>query len=126
MLQSLGKVLKDKTICVIMCIYYISNSKHIAVLGDKKRRIKHMISYEKLINLLKENDISQYKLRQEKILGSATITKIFKNNGINGESIDIKVVDKMCKLLNCQPGDILECVNDIEGYTDKSERRYRE
>lgn len=91
-----------------------------------EKEINHMISYEKLIKLLKANDISQYKLRQEKILGSATITKIFKNNGINGESIDIKVVDKMCKLLNCQPGDILECVNDIEGYSDKSERRYRD
>lgn len=85
----------------------------------------YMISYEKLVKKLKENNISQYKLKQEKILGSATITKIFKNDGINGESIDIKVVDKMCKLLNCQPGDILECVEDIEGYSDTSERKYR-
>lgn len=84
-----------------------------------------MISYEKLVKKLKENNISQYKLKQEKILGSATITKIYKNNGLNGESIDIKVVDKLCKLLNCQPGDILECVEDIEGYSDTSERRYR-
>lgn len=84
-----------------------------------------MISYEKLVKKLKENNISQYKLKQEKILGSATITKIFKNNGLNGESIDMKVVDKLCKLLNCQPGDILECVEDIEGYSDTSERKYR-
>ena len=84
-----------------------------------------MISYEKLVNKLKENNFSQYKLKQEKILGSATITKIFKNNGINGESSDIKIVDKMCKLLDCQPGDILEKIEDIEGYSDTSERKYR-
>ena len=84
-----------------------------------------MISYERLVKKLKENNITQYKLKQEKILGSATITKIFKNNGLNGESIDIKVVDKMCKLLDCQPGDILERVDDIEGYTDTSERKFR-
>lgn len=84
-----------------------------------------MISYEKLVKKLRENNISQYKLKQDKILGSATITKIFKNNGINGESIDIKVVDKLCKLLNCQPGDILEEVEDIDGYSDTSERRFR-
>lgn len=84
-----------------------------------------MISYEKLVKKLKENNISQYKLKQDKIIGSATITKIFKDNGNSGESIDIKVVDKMCKLLKCQPGDILECVEDIEGYSDTSERRYR-
>ena len=41
------------------------------------------------------------------------------------ESIDMKVVDKLCKLLNCQPGDILECVDDIEGYSDTSGRKYR-
>ena len=64
----------------------------------------------------------KYKLKQEKILGSATITKIFKNNGLNGESIDMKVLDKMCKLLDCQPGDLLECVKDLEGYSDTSER----
>lgn len=84
-----------------------------------------MISYEKLVKKLKENKYTQYKLKQEKILGSATITKIFKNDGLNGESIDIKVVDKLCKLLNCQPGDILERVEDIEGYSDTSERKYR-
>jgi len=61
-------------------------------------------------------------LKQDRILGSATITKIFKNDGLNGESIDMKVLDKMCKLLNCQPGDILECVEDLEGYSDTSER----
>lgn len=81
-----------------------------------------MISYEKLVRRLKENGFSQYKLKQDRILGSATITKIFKNDGLNGESIDIKVLDKMCKLLNCQPGDILECVEDLEGYSDTSER----
>lgn len=84
-----------------------------------------MISYEKLVKKLKENNISQYKLKQDKIIGSATITKIFKNGGLNGESIDMKVVDKLCKLLNCQPGDILECVDDLEGYSDTSERKYR-
>ena len=81
-----------------------------------------MISYEKLVRRLKENGFSQYKLKQDRILGSATIKKIFKNDGLNGESIDMKVLDKMCKLLNCQPGDILECVEDLEGYSDTSER----
>ena len=85
-----------------------------------------MISYQKLVEKLKENGISQYKLKQERILGSATISKIFKDNGINGESVDIKVIDKMCKLLDCQPGDILSCIDDIEGYSDTSERRYRD
>ena len=35
-----------------------------------------MISYEKLVKKLRENNISQYRLKQDKVLGSATITKI--------------------------------------------------
>ena len=82
-----------------------------------------MISYQKLIAKLNENKISQYRLKKDGILGSATITKIFKDQGLSGESIDIKVVDKMCKLLKCQPGDILECVPDREGYSDTNKRK---
>ena len=43
-----------------------------------------MISYEKLVKKLTDNNYTQYKLKQEKVLGSATITKIFKNKGLNG------------------------------------------
>ena len=39
----------------------------------KEKVVIYMISYEKLVKKLRENNISQYKLKQEKILGSATI-----------------------------------------------------
>ena len=82
-----------------------------------------MISYRKLIKKLEEQNISQYRLKKDGILGSATISKIYKDKGESGESIDIKVVDKLCKLLKCQPGDILECVPDKEGYYDGNKRK---
>lgn len=70
-----------------------------------------MISYRKLIEKLKKENISQYRLKKDEILGCATISKIYKNNGMSGESINIKTIDKLCKLLKCQPKDILEYIS---------------
>lgn len=48
---------------------------------------------------------------------------ILKNN--KAKAIRFSTLESICKALNCQPGDILEEVEDIEGYSDTSERRYR-
>ena len=39
------------------------------------------------------------------IISSKTIAKLSK-----GANIEIGVIDKICIFLNCQPGDIMECV----------------
>lgn len=61
------------------------------------------IKYDKLIALLKENGITSYRIRKENIIGQATYKKI-----MEGGDIDTRTIAKLCKLLNCQPGDILE------------------
>lgn len=61
------------------------------------------IKYDKLTALLKEKGYTSYRIRKEKIIGQATWQKIQ-----NGGDIDTRTIDKLCKLLNCQPGDILE------------------
>ncbi len=61
------------------------------------------IKYDKLIALLKEKGYTTYKIRKEKIIGQATWQKIQ-----NGGDIDTRTIAKLCKLLQCQPGDILE------------------
>lgn len=43
-----------------------------------------------------------YKLRQEKLLGEATIQKLRGGQGIAWGSIET-----ICRLLDCQPGDII-------------------
>lgn len=52
---------------------------------------------------LKTAGYSTYRIRKEKILGEATLQKIR-----NGESISWENMSTICKLLNCQPGDIVE------------------
>lgn len=65
------------------------------------------LKYDKLFQILKERGhSSNYWLRQNGI-HSATVNKLSKNERINSDTINA-----LCKLLNCQPGDIMEYVPD--------------
>lgn len=66
------------------------------------------IKYDKLMMLLKEKGYTTYKIRKEKIIGQGTLTAL--KNGTGG--LDSKTIAKLCKLLHCQPGDIMEYVNE--------------
>ncbi|MFT3951160.1 MAG: helix-turn-helix transcriptional regulator [Oscillospiraceae bacterium] len=65
------------------------------------------IKYDKLLALLKEKGFTTYKIRKEKLLGQATLQKIQ-----DGGDIDTRTIAKLCKVLGCQPGDIMEYVED--------------
>lgn len=52
---------------------------------------------------LKEKGYSTYRLRQDKIFGERTIQKIR-----DGEIVTADNLAVLCKLLQCQPGDILQ------------------
>ena len=54
---------------------------------------------------LKEKGYSTSRLRKERIFGERTMQE-FRTNGV----IPYKSIDKLCRLLECQPGDILEYV----------------
>lgn len=56
---------------------------------------------------LKNKGFTTYKLEKEKILRSAVIDSIRKKRGINFETMNT-----LCKLLQCQPGDIIEFIDD--------------
>lgn len=58
---------------------------------------------------LKNKGYSSYKLRKEKLRGEAQIQKIRDNELVSKETLNT-----ICKLLNCQPGDILEYVEAAE------------
>ena len=54
-----------------------------------------------------EKGITSYTIKRDKVIGQATYKKI-----IEGGDIDTRTIAKLCKLLNCQPGDILEYSED--------------
>ena len=60
-----------------------------------------------IMKALKDAGYSTYRLRKDKILGEATLQKFRKNQLVSWEN-----TATICKLLNCQPGDLLEYVPD--------------
>ena len=66
------------------------------------------IKYDKLMMLLKEKGYTTYKIRKEKIIGQGTLSAL--KNGTGG--LDSKTIANLCKLLHCQPGDIMEYDNE--------------
>ena len=56
---------------------------------------------------LKKAGFSTYRLRKEQIFGQSTIQRFR-----DGDVFEITIIDKLCALLQCQPGDILEYTPD--------------
>ena len=56
---------------------------------------------------LKEQGISTYKIRKEKLLSESTLQNLRNGTGISWESLEL-----ICSLLNCQPGDLIEYESD--------------
>ncbi len=62
-----------------------------------------MIAYYKLLDMLNRREMTREELRMAIGASSNTITAISKN-----EPVTLKTINKICKVLQCQPGDILE------------------
>ena len=72
---------------------------------------ENMIQYKiDVLKCLSDKGYSSYKLKNQKIFGNATIQNFRDNKVCYGDALN-----KLCKLLNCQPGDILEYVTDTPG-----------
>ena len=66
------------------------------------------IRFDRLFILFEERGISTYKIRKEKIVGNETFRKLKANAG----NIDTRTIDRLCGVLDCQPGDFMEYVSD--------------
>jgi Predicted transcriptional regulator len=64
-----------------------------------------MIRYYKLFDLINRKNMKKTDLLE--IISSPTLAKLSK-----GEIITTEVIEKICNFLNCQPGDIMENVNE--------------
>lgn len=60
-----------------------------------------------IMEALKNSGYTSYKMRKDKIIGERQLQQIR-----NGEIVSNAMLNKLCELLNCQPGDIIEYVND--------------
>lgn len=65
------------------------------------------ISYKKLWKLLIDKDMMKKDLQREAGISWATLTKMSK-----GETVSTEVLMKVCKVLHCDIGDIVEFIED--------------
>lgn len=65
------------------------------------------ISYHKLLAIFKERGITSYTIKKDNVIGQASYRKIRE-----GGHIDTRTIESLCKYLHCQPGDILEYVDE--------------
>lgn len=56
---------------------------------------------------LKKNGYTSNRIRDEKLMGQSYLQQLR-----HGELVSWKAIDVICRLLECQPGDLLEYVKD--------------
>ena len=66
-----------------------------------------MIVYRKLFERLEAEGKSSTNWLRQNGVHPTVVNKLKKNERVNTDTID-----KLCKLLNCQPGDLLEYVSE--------------
>ena len=77
-----------------------------------KERGAHMpIRYKfDVLAALKEKGYSSARIRKERLMGQATLTQLRR-----GDLVSWMNIETICRLLQCQPGDLLEYVEEAGG-----------
>ncbi len=73
------------------------------------------VSYKKLWKLLIDKDMMKKDLQKEAGISWATLTKMSK-----GETVSTEVLMKVCKVLHCDVGDIVEFIDNGSGSPEKA------
>ena len=67
------------------------------------------MKYGKLFALMKEKGLTTYRIRKEKIVSENALTSMRA-----GKSVTTDTIAALCRALACQPGDIMEYVDESE------------
>jgi len=66
------------------------------------------LCYNKLWKLLIDRGMNKTDLRELTGLSQSTIAKL-----VNGENVNVEVLERICRILNCEIGDIVEIKKEI-------------
>ena len=66
-----------------------------------------MIVFADIMQLLARSGWSSYRIRRERVLSEGTMTRIR-----NGQPITTETIDTICRLCQCQPGDLIRWAPD--------------
>lgn len=67
------------------------------------------VSYKKLWKLLIDKDMKKKDLQKATGISWASVTKLSK-----GETVSMDILIKVCKTLDCDIGDIIELIPDVD------------
>lgn len=65
------------------------------------------LSYNKLWKLLIDKNMNKVTLRDQSGIGPSTLSKLTRN-----KRVSMEVLEKICKVLDCNIGDIVDYVKD--------------
>lgn len=74
-----------------------------------------MISYESLWKVMRERGVTQYALIKQYRVSPGQITRLKRN-----ESVSTHTIEMFCRILGCQPGDIMEYTEESEARSDNN------
>ena len=72
------------------------------------------LSYNKLWKLLIDKGMTKTEMRLKADISTTTLAKLGKN-----ETVSMEVLLKICKVLDCNVGDIMDVINEEAGNGDK-------
>lgn len=65
------------------------------------------ISYKKLFTLMDKRGVKKTHLRYIHNINHKTISRL-----VNNRSVTVDTIVQLCTILDCQPGDIMECIKE--------------
>ena len=63
----------------------------------------------KLLEVMERKGVTAYRLRKDKVIGTATLEKLI---GRQSGHVDTRSIESLCEYLDCQPGDLMEYVKE--------------
>ena len=72
------------------------------------------VSYNKLWKLLIDKGMTKTQMRLKADISTTTLAKLGKN-----ETVSMEVLLRICKVLDCNVGDIMDVINEEAGNGDK-------
>ena len=72
------------------------------------------VNYNKLWKLLIDKGMTKTQMRLQADISTTTLAKLGKN-----ETVSMDVLLKICKLLDCNVGDVMDVINEEAGNGDK-------
>ena len=64
-----------------------------------------MLKYDKTFELFKHKGITTYKIKKENLISQSALQKMKV-----GGHIDTRTIERLCAVLECQPGDLIEYI----------------